>query len=201
VTARKNPGAAKPHAPKVKSEALRLRRTGMAATDIAAKLRKQFGIKLAKATVQRWGDEADAEQAPDSAPASAPAPAEPEAPATDTDAADADDLEMMRSIMREQRTLAGLARKDGNAAAAAKALAAAGKAAEAVARIVEKRGPVGEGGLVRTREQVAQDRQWARDLAAKYREDLERTNGPVCAACGRNIRIALASAPGGKAQE
>jgi hypothetical protein len=204
----------------------------MPATQIAAKLRVQYGIKLAKATVQLWGDEADAEAAPLGAPSAAPAsegPAvaragtalaldweaagpptprlidaaygQPEPAAAPVETAldiDADPtgLETMRELVREQRALATMARRDGNAAAAAKALKAAGDAAEAVARLSAKQVAGGEGALVLTKEQVAQVRAAARQLEEKYAADLARTNGVCCAECSRRLRIELASRPG-----
>jgi hypothetical protein len=214
VPAKPNPGAPKPA--HVRAEALRLRRSGMPATQIAVKLRRQFGIKLAKATVQLWGDEADAEAAP-AAPAAAPdvqlagpptprlawphdaPPAEP-APAPPADAdAELDDptgLATMRQIAREQRALARESNRIGNVAAAAKALKAAGDAAEAIARLTSKQVAGGEGALVLTKEQVAAVRAAARQLEEKYAADLQRTGGPVCSECGRKLRIELASRPG-----
>lgn len=226
VPAQPNPGAPKPA--HVRAEALRLRRSGMPATQIAAKLRRQFGIKLAKATVQLWGDEADAMAVPARAtawpsPAAAtgaacsasaweaagpPTPrlidasyGQPEAAAAPVETAldiDADPtgLETMRELVREQRALATMARRDGNAAAAAKALKAAGDAAEAVARLSARQVAGGEGALVLTKEQVAAVRAAARQLEEKYAADLQRTGGPVCAECGRKLRIALAASPG-----
>jgi hypothetical protein len=225
IPAKPNPGAPKPA--HVRAEALRLRRSGMPATQIAAKLRRQFGIKLAKATVQLWGDEADAEAAPAAYAGAAPvalpdvelagpltprmawprdvAPAQPVPAEAPADAAPAeldalgDDptgLETMRALVREQRALATMARRDGNAAAAAKALKAAGDAAEAVARLSARQVAGGEGALVLTKEQVAQVRAAARQLEEKYASDLQRTGGPVCAECGRRLRIELASRPG-----
>jgi hypothetical protein len=89
-----------------------------------------------------------------------------------------------------------MARRDGNAAAAAKALKAAGDAAEAVARLSARQVAGGEGALVLTKEQVAAVRAAARQLEEKYAADLQRTGGPVCAECGRRLRIELASRPG-----
>lgn len=227
VPAKPNPGAPKPA--HVKAEALRLRRSGMPATQIAAKLRLKWGIKLAKATVQLWGDEADAEAAPLPAPASdgtavaragtalapgweaagPPTPrladatyGQPEAVATVGAAApeiednDPTGLETMRQIAREQRKLAKEANAVGNVAAAAKALKSAGDAAEAIARITAKQVVGGEGSLTLSKEQLASLRAAARQLEEKYAADLQRTGGPVCAECGRQLRIELASKPG-----
>lgn len=236
------------HHPKVKQEALRLRRSGMAAKAIADKLRRKYGIRLAKVTVQRWGDDADAEQAPyrvsdvavppDFTPVlpHTPAPArngtalaseddgagpatprlidasygQPEASAgrvtydpveTPAEADDPDlaiptGLDGLRAVYRQQLALAKVAQREGNVAAAGKALKAATEAANTIARLEAKAGPGDAAAVTLTEEHAAQNRATARELARKYAEDLQRTDGPVCAECGRRLRIELASRPG-----
>lgn len=228
----KQPKHGQSHNPKVREEALRLRRSGMAAGAIAAKLRTKYGIRLAKVTVQRWGDDYDAEQVPHRAeppmPIAAPVrpvaafedegagpatprlidasygqpeasagrvasdPVEPPAPADDPDLAIPTGLDGLRAVYRQQLALAKVAQREGNVAAAGKALKAATEAANTIARLEAKTGP--ETGLITiTPQQAADLRAHARELARKYAEDLQRTHGVVCAECGRRLRIALAS--------
>lgn len=189
--------SAKPSIPiKVRAEALRLRDTGMSFAQIAAKCTKIAKRNVSEATVRKWcKDAADAPEAPterDRAPDSA---AEPEPPEASSD----DPLAVLRELITEHKALAKLARRDGNAAAAAKALGAAAKAADTLARLeAGKRSGLGEGDLVITREQYAAAERTVNERVAKLAADLERTGGMVCGECGRKIRIALASKPQGQ---
>lgn len=174
----------------IKAEALRLRDTGLSYVAIATKLRRKHKIKLAKATVQKWVDERDADATPD-----VPAPPKPDAPTpadVEADDASGDDIAELRGLVREQRALAKQAREDGNSAAAAKALKAAGEAANTIARLKAKSAPTDDAIVIPRAEYV----RIRADLAERVRAlgaDLARTGGLVCGECGRRIRIELAS--------
>lgn len=176
---------------KVRAEALRLRDTGASFAAISAAVTKRFKLRVAESTVRKWCKLRDAELG-EPAPATAEGHAEAASapPAGDT-------ISDLRGIVSEQRELYKRAMGDGNHTAATRALGAASKAAEAVARIEEKRRPASsDGDLVIPRAEYARIEKELTDRVAALASDLDRTAGIVCGECGRQIRIKLAKGEG-----
>lgn len=187
--------AAKPSIPlKVRAEARRLRATGMSFAQVAEKCAKIARRPVSEASVRKWCKDSEAE--PQAPPSSVPAPAQDEP--TTPELSD-DPLAVLRELVVEHKALAALARRDGNAKAAAQALAAAGKAADTLARLESKRvDGAGAGSVTYTREQIEAEDRAIDERLALLDADLKRCGGLVCPECGRRIRIELASRPQGQ---
>ena len=183
---------------KVRLEALRLRDTGASFAAVAAQCTRRFKVNVSEAIVRKWCKQRDAEiseaRAADETPRGIREALESLDP-SDAPPAEGDTIAELRALMREQQELARRAKADGNTTAAARALKAAGDAANTLARLEARRAEATDGALVITKEDAERNRAAARALAAGYAADLERTGGPVCSACGRRLRIEIASNP------
>jgi hypothetical protein len=192
---------------KVRLEALRLRETGLSYLAIAAKCRTQFKRPVSEAVVRKWVKEHDADASPEPASESAEAPTPegaavarsggPTSPRDENEPAEVNDdtIAELRGLVAEQKSLGRRAKAEGNSTAAARAFSAAGKAAEALARLEAKRrdaSGVGEGAVVLTKEEYAAAERSILDRVARIAADLDRTGGIACGHCGRKIRIRLA---------
>jgi hypothetical protein len=179
--------------PAVKAYAVKLMRNGVSSRTAQAQIKKKHKVHVGEGTIRKWVKAAEAAPPPeDDAPPSAPAPEAPPVELVD----DGDILTTLREIIAMQRSVAAEAKRDGNTAAAARALKTASEAANTVARIEESRRGKSDDAITIPRSEFAADDAAAKEYLARARADLERTGGLVCAECGRNLRIALAKGEG-----
>lgn len=168
--------------PAARDKALRLVRRGHQIKDAA----KRAGVS--ERSLMRWLKAAQAPAEPEDDDLPAQAPAEPSEPFDASASPDA----LARKILADSLRVAEMAHADGNTTAATRALRAAHASAHDLARSERERRS-NEDVVIFPRAELERAQRSVRDRVAAIAADLERTGGIVCAQCGREIRMRIAS--------